>query len=754
LRASDDAAPIAVPRTTAAAARVPLASASLVIVMSVARLALGWSGLPTPAPGSSGLPVIMVPATAVGLILGGIGLLLLSGGRSGSSRLRLLAGRLAALAAAALGLVVLGEYLTGLSAAGGRGTLVPGAGPWALWPAPNTALALALLGGALLAHSARSGRVRPWAGRAAAAALLVSLTALIGHAYGATTLYGFTRFGGMALSTAVALSALAVGVLFADPKRGIAAVVVSDSAGGRLLRRLVPVAILIPPLLGWLRVAAQRAGLVDTAFGSALLVVSLIVVFVGFLVPQAMALHSFDTERARLHAAERAAHADAEAARLAAERARRAAVEADQAKSAFLATMSHEIRTPINAQIGYAQLMELGVAGPVTDKQREYLARLTASSEHLRGLVEDVLDLAKIDAGGMSVARAPGLTGPLVATALDLVRPQAGARAVRLVDERADEPGEPFVGDEHRVRQILVNLLSNAVKFTEPGGTVTIACGMQHETPRETELRGGGHWTFVRVADTGIGIARDEQGRIFDPFHQVEHGHTRRQGGTGLGLAISRRLARLMGGDLTVVSTPGVGSAFTLWLPAATEAPGGTETPAERGARAHQEPGAGPVRGLADVGTHLRERVEDVIAAYAARLRADPAFPQAVHLRRSELEDHQLSFLADVAQTLVAIEDAAEPHSDLLRDGTTIQRVVAELHGAMRQRRGWTEEQLAHEYAILGEEMAAVVRRRAPGDTGDPSFALEVLERLVERARASGLAALRRAAESGDGRSG
>jgi len=251
--------------------------------MSVARLALGWSGLPTPAPGSSGLPVIMVPATAVGLILGGIGLLLLSGGRSGSSRLRLLAGRLAALAAAALGLVVLGQYLIDMRAAGGRGTLVPGAGPWALRPSPNTALALAFVGGALLAHSAQSGRVRPWAGRAAAAALLVTLTALIGHAYGATTLYGFTRSGGMALSTAFALSALAVGVLFADPERGIAAVVVSDSAGGRLLRRLVPVAILIPPLLGWLRVAAQRAGLVDTAFGSALLVVSLVVVFVGFL---------------------------------------------------------------------------------------------------------------------------------------------------------------------------------------------------------------------------------------------------------------------------------------------------------------------------------------------------------------------------------------------------------------------------------------------------------------------------------------
>jgi PAS domain S-box-containing protein len=459
-------------------------------------------------------------------------------------------------------------------------------------------------------------------------------------------------------------------------------------------------------------------------------------------------------ERARLFAAERAARAEAEGARLAAERARREADEANRAKSVFLATMSHEIRTPINAIIGYAELIGLGVVGPVTEQQRDFLARLAASSEHLRALVDDVLDLAKIDAGGMTIAREPSLTGGLVASALDLVRPQASVKGVRLIDTRPGDGGEPFVGDEHRVRQILANLLSNAVKFTDAGGMVTISCGSTDETPAATELRGSGPWTFIEVVDTGIGIPPREQARVFDPFHQVDRSHTRPQGGTGLGLAISRRLARLMGGDLTLESTPGVGSTFTLWLPAPGASEGVAESAAERGARARQEPGAGRTRGLAEVGAHLRERIEDVIAAFGTRLRADPDFPQAAHLRRSELEDHQLSFLADLAQTLVVVEETGMPESDLLRDGTTIQRVIAELHGAMRQRRGWTDAQLSREYTILGEEIAAAVSRRAADGAEDVSVALDVLGRLIERARALGLAALRRAAEGGRGHDG
>ena len=453
-------------------------------------------------------------------------------------------------------------------------------------------------------------------------------------------------------------------------------------------------------------------------------------------------------ERAYLFAAERATRADSEAARQAAERARRDADEANQAKASFLATMSHEIRTPINAILGYSQLMELGVGGPVTEQQREYLARLAATSEHLRALVDDVLDLSKIDAHQMTVVRRPAMTGGLVAASLDLVRPQANARSVRLIDCRPGDPGEGFVGDEHRVRQILANLLSNAVKFTESGGSVSVDCGRMETTPASAELEGDGPWTFIRVTDTGIGIAPEEQERVFEPFHQVDRSHTRQHGGTGLGLAISRRLARLMGGDLTLESVPGQGSAFTLWLPAAEADADGVESAFERGARARQELRPERVHGLADVGLHLRSHIEEVITVYGRRLRSDPVFPQMASLKRSEVEDHQLPFLADLAQTLIAIEETGGPESDVLRDGSTIQRVISELHGAMRERRDFTEAQLQHEYQILREEIAAVVRRLAPPGPGDSSFALSVLERLVARAREFGLAAFRRSRES------
>ncbi|MHB1223369.1 MAG: ATP-binding protein [Gemmatimonadaceae bacterium] len=235
------------------------------------------------------------------------------------------------------------------------------------------------------------------------------------------------------------------------------------------------------------------------------------------------------------------------------------------------------------------------------------------------------------------------------------------------------------------------------------------------------------------------------------PDGPLSRSGSRRPGGTGLGPAISRRLARLMGGDLALESTPGPGSTFIRWLPAAAVDADGMESASECGARARQERGPVRVHGLAEVGTNLRERVEDVIAAHGARLRADPAFPQASHLRRSELEDHQLTFLSDMAQTLVVIEETGGPDSDLLRDGSTIQRVIAELHGTMRRRHGWTDEQLTRECVILGEEVAAVVRQRVPEGTGDVSFALDVLARLVERARTLALAALRRAMESEGG---
>ena len=270
-----------------------------------------------------------------------------------------------------------------------------------------------------------------------------------------------------------------------------------------------------------------------------------------------------------------------ESARLAAlEQARVARHEAEfanRAKSQFLANMSHEIRTPINAIVGFSDLLDMEIAGPLNSEQRQHLSRIQASSEHLLGLVNDILDLSKIEAGEMRVTTAPTRLRATARMALSMVEPQATAKGIELSD-RSQCPEElTYVGDEDRVRQVLLNLLSNAVKFTAPAGRVEMCCRVTAETAPEAKLPGIGPWAAIDIADTGIGIAPEDSQRVFEPFVQLEAGYTRSSTGTGLGLAISRRLARLMGGDITVRSAPGQGSTFTLWLP--THIGGESEVP-------------------------------------------------------------------------------------------------------------------------------------------------------------------------------
>lgn len=268
---------------------------------------------------------------------------------------------------------------------------------------------------------------------------------------------------------------------------------------------------------------------------------------------------------------------EAERARADAERARAEADEANRAKSSFLANMSHELRTPINAVIGYAELLDMGVTGPVTPQQQAQLERIRASSAHLLTLINDILDLAKVEAGHMTVQHDQEPLADVVAEAVALVGLQAQAGDLTLVNECRDSR-TVYVGDRDRVRQIIVNLLSNAVKFTRAGGRVTIHCGSTETPDPRAHLAGAGPWTCLSVEDTGIGVAADQLPRIFQPFIQAEEGHTRTRGGTGLGLTISRQLARLMGGDLTVTSSEGIGSCFVLWLPAVTPETGSLDS--------------------------------------------------------------------------------------------------------------------------------------------------------------------------------
>ncbi len=419
------------------------------------------------------------------------------------------------------------------------------------------------------------------------------------------------------------------------------------------------------------------------------------------------------------------------------ERLQRALAEAQSAsieKSRFLATISHEIRTPINAILGYADLLDLGVAGPLSDAQRGYLDRVRSSGRHLLSLVEDVLDFSRVEAGRLPVEPRRLRMAAAAEAALALVRPQAEARGIRL--EAACPPETEYLGDETRVRQILVNLLGNAVKFTGPGGLVRLTCGCE-EPDAGVELRGAGPWTCARVEDTGIGIPADRLGSVFEPFVQLDNELTRTHEGTGLGLAISRRLARLMGGDLTVRSRAGRGSVFSLWLPAGDAAATEPEEP----------PAAGhPTRSLTRVGHHLAATAYQVVRTASERLRVDPATPQARERTRSELEDHMATLVTDLAQVLVVLEEDGADAPGIARDASDVQALLADRHARQRRRLRWTEAGLAREYEVLGQEVEESLRGAA-GIATEAAIeeALVVVRRLLARITDRSLRAFREA---------
>jgi signal transduction histidine kinase len=230
------------------------------------------------------------------------------------------------------------------------------------------------------------------------------------------------------------------------------------------------------------------------------------------------------------------------------------ALEANRAKSDFLAAMSHDLRTPLNAIGGYAQLIEMGVRGPVTDAQKADLERIQRSKSHLDRLVSDVLSFAKLGAGRIELRCEPIKVKPLVGSVVDMIRPQLAEKKLNLAPLSVD-PDLRITADLDKTQQILVNLLANALKFTPSGGTISFGVST-------TDTR-----VAITVSDTGIGVPEEDLQRIFEPFAQAKRALVESDAGVGLGLAISRQLARAMDGDLTVKSTLGSGSTFTLTVP-------------------------------------------------------------------------------------------------------------------------------------------------------------------------------------------
>ena len=239
----------------------------------------------------------------------------------------------------------------------------------------------------------------------------------------------------------------------------------------------------------------------------------------------------------------------AEQLRVALEKAR----EADRIKSAFLATMSHELRTPLNSIIGFTGIMLQGLTGPLNEEQHKQMSMVQNSSRHLLALINDVLDISKIEAGQLQLACIPFDLRASVDKIVKTIAPLAAQKAIAVLTEMSEDVGE-IATDQRRFEQVVLNLLSNAVKFTDEG-RVTISC-----------RRDDGFYA-IAVADTGIGMRQEELSQIFQPFHQVDTGLARKREGTGLGLSITKKIVDMMGGTISVESRSGQGSTFTIRIP-------------------------------------------------------------------------------------------------------------------------------------------------------------------------------------------
>jgi signal transduction histidine kinase len=227
---------------------------------------------------------------------------------------------------------------------------------------------------------------------------------------------------------------------------------------------------------------------------------------------------------------------------------------ANRHKSEFLANMSHELRTPLNAVIGFSEMLKEQLFGDLNEKQLEYAEDIHTSGHHLLSLINDILDLAKVEAGRMELEVSEFALSPAIENAMTLVKERAARHGIALESE-IDERLDCFVGDERKFKQIMLNLLSNAVKFTPEGGRIGVGAGISNGTVE------------ISVSDTGIGISPEDQGAIFDEFRQAKGKNKGKSEGTGLGLTLAKRFVELHGGTIRVESEVGKGSTFTFTLP-------------------------------------------------------------------------------------------------------------------------------------------------------------------------------------------